>query len=489
MQIVSNPYSTQINPGGASAANAVNGIASAFLDTATPALRAAALAAQQRELAAKSGVASAFAGIAHGQQPDAAQFASDQLFGNVAPDQLSSMARNLATYTAGNGAGSQFAQNADRTAPNYKNTPTGAADEAALNLHNLLTSQKANTDNAEQIIVKPNGAPGISTFGEARAAGATPALDKGHVEGLVAQRAFLPGAPAGAPLNISPSAQGAAAPAIPPVAPAPAGTLSAAASNFIGAGDPGRGQGINWEAPGPNGTTIHGVSGDIRRDLDSGRIPANAQFRANLPGNPLGSEHGIDQLAKKYTEIQSGTIPSYMAVQRMKDDVAKGMFSGAGADHLEPFMAAMAQMGFGDPSKTANTQDFLNNATAAYVAAAKSEFGSRITNADLGVAQTGQGLAITNMNTVIQRALAVREALLKREVDQHNAFVNNYSSVFPDMSRAASIYRVQLPEPGSPGMQGAPGSAPAAVPGAPAPQAGAPAQKALNYNLATGKFE
>lgn len=485
MQIVSNPYSTQINPGGASAASAVNGIASAFLDTATPALRAAALAAQQRELAAKTGVASAFAGIAHGQQPDAAQFSSDLTFGNMPSAQLSDLQRNLAQYTAGNGNGSRFAQSADRTAPNYDNTPTGAADKAAfgleaqrqkaaLDLHNAL----ATSDAGLQTGLNPDGSPGYSTTGAIRngaAPGFRPVLSDSNAKGAIIQENLLPGGgQAGAPLNISPPAQVAGAAnapagpapiapaAIPPVAPAPGDNLSPAAANVIGAADPGRGQIHNWVATMPDGTRRYGTTADPRRDKATGAMPANAQIQEPLPGTALGAKEAMDQLAESYKGVQSSIVPQLQALDRMEQNVKNGMFTGIAADHGATFAAALDQIGLGNHEKLANTQEFLNSAAQNYLGAAKRAFpGNRITNADLKVAENMTGGDNTQLASVLQRSIEVQRALAKQALQFHNDNVLRFGSAFPGFGGAAStLYQYQ--EPQAPAPQAAPAGVPAA---------------------------
>ena len=161
-------------------------------------------------------------------------------------------------------------------------------------------------------------------------------------------------------------------------------------------------------------------------------------------------------LSTNYDAITSGSGAVAMLTnanrlqERLNDP--RGMITGWGTGQagIENFANIMATLGFGDPSKISNTQEFTNSAMTDVVTAARTMFpGGRITNADLNMAKISQGLSTDQQKEVIQEAVRIAHDRALAAIDAHNDKVQRFDKKYPDMG-AGDLYTVrteQIPAP------------------------------------------
>jgi hypothetical protein len=223
----------------------------------------------------------------------------------------------------------------------------------------------------------------------------------------------------------------------------------------------------NWQKLGlPDPASTDPKDQQIWRDY-SAKALGLAQTGQTINVSTKTGEEISTQAAKSigtnYDNIVSGSGPVAMLqnanrLQARLNDPA-GMITGwgSGQEGMTNFANIMANLGFGDPAKVANTQEFTNSAMNDVVTAARTMFpGGRITNADLSMAKISQGLDPAQQKAVLQEAVRIARERAISVISAHNDKVSRFDKKYPDQG-VGDLYTVkpeQIPRQMAPAGMG-----------------------------------
>lgn len=153
-------------------------------------------------------------------------------------------------------------------------------------------------------------------------------------------------------------------------------------------------------------------------------------------GETLATGYGKG-LQASYDKLTSpnGSLFLINNANQMQDRLNQGIISGWGSGQpaIQNFANIAATLGFGDPTKAANTQAFVDLATQDFISQARQFFpGGRITNADLNSAKIAAGLDPAQQQQVLQDMIKVARNRALSAIDQHNENVNRFATAYPN---------------------------------------------------------